>query len=74
MHGPLYYRNLDQCKTQALKDNKGNFDAVTEMSRLAREELHWWACLSKQGILGSGTTCKCLKLTAILGQEGLMHA
>ena len=27
--------------------------------------IHWSkACLSKQGILGSGTTCKCLKLTA----------
>ena len=42
-YGPLYYRYLDQCKTQALKDNKGNFDAITELPKPAREELHWWA-------------------------------
>ena len=43
MYGPLYYRNLDQCKTQAVKNAKGNFDVITELSDLAREELHWWA-------------------------------
>jgi hypothetical protein len=31
----------------------------------------WGAYLSIVGILGSGTICKCLKLTAILGQKVL---
>jgi hypothetical protein len=31
----------------------------------------WGACLSDLGILGSGATCKCLKLTAILVRKVL---
>ena len=29
--------------TLALKNPKGYFDVVTELSTLAHEELHWWA-------------------------------
>ena len=43
MYGPLYYRNLDQGKTQALTKAKGNFDTNTELSVSARKELQWWS-------------------------------
>ena len=41
-YGPLYYRALDQDKTQALKINKGNFDAQMTLSLSAKSELNWW--------------------------------
>ena len=31
--------------------------------------IHIFTCLSDVGIIGSGTTCKCQQLTAILGQQ-----
>jgi hypothetical protein len=34
-------------------------------------DIHRITCLSDVGILGSGTTSKCLKLTAIVGQKVL---
>ena len=30
------------------------------------------SCLSEIGIVGSGATCKCLKLTAIFGQQAFL--
>ena len=42
MHGPLYYRNLEGDKFQALKTNRGNFDADMSLSKEASKELKWW--------------------------------
>ena len=42
MDGPLYYRELEKNKTQALKEAKGNFDATMVLSQGAKAELHWW--------------------------------
>ena len=42
-YGPLYYRNLEGNKSDALKANKGNFDAPISLTPKAIEELIWWA-------------------------------
>ena len=42
MYGPLYYRYLEGDKSQALKKEKGNFDAYMVFSTQARSELQWW--------------------------------
>ena len=44
MYGPLYYRELDKDKTQALKEAKGDFDATMALSQNAKTELHWCEC------------------------------
>ncbi|CAB4032873.1 Transposon Ty3-G Gag-Pol poly, partial [Paramuricea clavata] len=44
MYGPLYYRELDKDKTQALKEAKGDFDVTMTLSQGAKTELHWWEC------------------------------
>lgn len=41
-HGPLYYRDLEQDKSLALKQNKGDYDAKMVLSSTARLELDWW--------------------------------
>lgn len=33
--GPLYYRQLEKVKSDALKKNKGDFDALTVLSKEA---------------------------------------
>ena len=43
---PLHFRSLDMDKTEALRLNKGNFDAFMQLSELSRSDLHWWV---KQG-------------------------
>ena len=43
MYGPLHYRHLEHDKTEALKNNGGNFEAAMVFSPAAREELEWWA-------------------------------
>ena len=42
MYGPLYYRCLEADKSTALKKQKGNFDAIMSLSKMAKQELHWW--------------------------------
>lgn len=42
MFGPLWYRNLEECKKTALKWNKGQYDAITVISESGKEELSWW--------------------------------
>ena len=42
MHGPLYYRNLEEDKKLALKLHKGNFDALMGLSLPAKNDLEWW--------------------------------
>lgn len=41
-YGPLHYRNLERNKTDALRENKGNFRASMTLSPEARLQLHWW--------------------------------
>ena len=41
-YGPLHYRSLERDKTDALKENKGNFGASMTLSQNARENLYWW--------------------------------
>ena len=40
--GPLHFRSLDMDKTEALRLNKGNFDAFMQLSELSRNDLQWW--------------------------------
>lgn len=40
--GPLNYRHLERNKAEALKENKGNFDAWTHLTCEAEFELTWW--------------------------------
>ena len=40
--GPLHFRSLDKNKTEALRLNKGNFDAFMQLSELLRNDLQWW--------------------------------
>ncbi|XP_022780164.1 uncharacterized protein LOC111321522 [Stylophora pistillata] len=42
MYAPLFYYDLDREKTQALKINKGDFDASMIISGSARADLNWW--------------------------------
>jgi hypothetical protein len=41
-YGPLFYRNLEQDKSNALKQNKGDFDQLMRLSAKAKTELLWW--------------------------------
>ena len=41
-YGVMHYRCLEQCKIQALKQSKGNFDADMIISHEAKSEVQWW--------------------------------
>lgn len=40
--GPLFYRELERLKTQALKYNRGNYEASVVLSKDAKAEILWW--------------------------------
>ena len=40
--GPLHFRDLESCKTEALKCNKGNYDSQMSLSQAAKVEVQWW--------------------------------
>ena len=40
--GPLHFRDLESCKTEALKCNKGNYDSHMSLSQAAKVEVQWW--------------------------------
>ena len=40
--GPLYYRNIELCKTEALKAAKVNFEYKMSLSPSAKIEVAWW--------------------------------
>ncbi len=42
MYGALYYREIEKDKTQALKQNAGNFESYMTLSDNANKELNWW--------------------------------
>lgn len=41
-HGPLHYRSLERDKSNALRENKGNFGSFMILSPSSRAELNWW--------------------------------
>ena len=41
-HGPLHYRSLEREKSNALRENKGNFGSFMILSPSSRAELNWW--------------------------------
>ena len=41
-YGPLYYRRFDNQKTQALKENMGNYEKPMKLSPQSREDIAWW--------------------------------
>jgi hypothetical protein len=41
--GKLFYRSLDNHKTKALKNSRGDFNALTRLPEVCLEDLSWWA-------------------------------
>ena len=41
-YGPLFHRDLEMAKTEALKLKRGNYDATMVLSDDTRTELQWW--------------------------------
>ena len=41
-YGPLFYRNIEIDKNEALHKSKGNFEAQMQLSPESREDLSWW--------------------------------
>ena len=41
-YGPLYYRNLEREKSQAIKENLGKWENRMKLSDKALEEINWW--------------------------------
>lgn len=46
-YGPLHYRALEKEKSNALKDNLGNFKTPVKLSEAAYEEVMWWITNTK---------------------------
>ena len=42
LYGPLFYRQLENDKTVALKQSCGNFDGKMSVSNVAKQDLDWW--------------------------------
>ena len=42
MHGPLWYRRLENDKIEALKRSKGDYDATVTFSNEAVTDMQWW--------------------------------
>ena len=40
--GPLFYRDLEMAKTEALKVNRGGYDSTMVLSDDMKSELQWW--------------------------------
>ena len=48
IHGPLFYRNLENDKTNALRQNKGNYEAPIRLSQESVAELKlWWGNIDR---------------------------
>jgi len=41
-HATLHYRCLERDKSNALRENKGNFGSFMTLSPSSKEELNWW--------------------------------
>ena len=67
--GPLYYRELDKCKTLGLKKAKGNFDTLIKLTKEAILDVQWW-------IKNLYTVSKKLQypdITKVIYTDALMH-
>ena len=42
LYGPLFYRHLENDKTTALRESKGNYSAYMTLSVESLQELRWW--------------------------------
>ena len=42
LEGALHYRYLEANKNMALSQNSRNYDAVMQLTHLAKEDLYWW--------------------------------
>jgi len=42
MWGPLPYRQLESDKTEVLKNSKGNFNEIMQISEAAKKDIAWW--------------------------------
>ena len=42
-YGQLFYRQCDNLKTKALKENKGNYEAKFSIPKECKEDISWWA-------------------------------
>lgn len=41
-YGPLFYRSIEVDKNEALKANRGCFEAHMTLSQGSKTDLHWW--------------------------------
>ena len=41
-YGPLFYRDLEMAKTEALKLKRGSYDSTMVLSDNMKSELQWW--------------------------------
>ena len=71
-YGPLHYRYLDQNKTTALTNNKGNFNKNMVLSVLAREDIKWWMQDIKGSYnnIGCGNPTKSITITTDASKSG----
>ena len=42
-YGQLFYRQCDNLKTKALKENRGNYEAKISIPKECKEDISWWA-------------------------------
>ena len=47
-YGPLYYKQLEIEKIDALKKHQGSFEAQMQLSQLAKSDIRWWIEKSSQ--------------------------
>ena len=41
-YGPLHFRDLERCKSRAVKESKGSYDCTMKLDGLALCDLQWW--------------------------------
>ena len=41
-YGPLHFRDLQRCKSRAVKESKGSYDCTMKLDGLALCDVQWW--------------------------------
>ena len=41
-YGPLHFRDLERCKSRAVKESKGSYDCTMKLDGLALCDVQWW--------------------------------
>ena len=41
-YGKLHFKDLEQCKSQAVKYNDGCYDSIMQLDESALEDVNWW--------------------------------